>query len=90
MRGCPAGIDKGTAGGIALETPEFLRRNHHNFIAAMYGDVLWPLAMNFAYEFTETRLRILQWPMTGARFSCRQFPRLRGSDISGHNDQNTI
>jgi hypothetical protein len=52
----------------------------------MYRDVLWPLAMNFAYEFAETRLRILQWPMTGARFSCRQFPRLRGSNISSHND----
>jgi len=53
---------------IALQASEVLGRDDHDFVAAMYRDVLRPFASDFTYQFAETRFGILKQPIPPARF----------------------
>ena len=61
--------DQGFTGEIALETAEFLGRDHHDFIAPMNGHALRPLAADPPHQFAEARLCILQQPLAGFRIT---------------------
>jgi hypothetical protein len=55
--------EKSLAGQPPFQAAKLLRRNDHDFVAAVYGDVLWTFRAHTPNKFTETRLRVLQRPM---------------------------
>ena len=61
--------DQRVAGAIALEAAELFRRDDDDFIAAVHGDMLRPLAADTPHQFAETRLGVLQQPMAGFQFA---------------------
>jgi hypothetical protein len=48
------------SGGAALEPAEFFGGNDNHRVATMHRYMLWPFATNFAHEFAEARLGVLQ------------------------------
>jgi hypothetical protein len=62
---CAHGGDQGFARRVALETPEFLRRDHDDLIATVYGHMLGPFAADTAHELAKARLGVLEEPAAG-------------------------
>jgi hypothetical protein len=57
--------DKNFAREIAFHAPEFLGRDHDNFIATVYGHVLRPFSSDPPHQFAEPGLCVLQQPAAG-------------------------
>ena len=61
------GVDKCLAGTVALEASKFFGGNDNDFITAMNGYVLRPLAAHQPHQFAKARLGVLKKPVTTAR-----------------------
>ncbi len=64
------GSHKCLACEIALETAEFLSREHNDFVAAVNGHVLRPFRAHATDELAEASFGVLQQPSTRATVSC--------------------
>lgn len=72
VRGCLQRLDQQLAGSRTPEAIEFVGIDNHRYIAAMQGDVLRPITMRHADEFTEARLGVLKTPSTARRLRGRR------------------
>src|SRR5206468_10291316 len=81
MRGCLHGLNQRFSRDAALEAPEVVRGNDHDLVASVHRHVLRPLAANLADELAEPGLRVLKWPVAGARLGNTRFSRLRRAGL---------
>ena len=77
-------VDQHLPGAPAFLAVKLVRVDDHDSIAPVQRDVLRPVTVRQAHEFTETRLRVLQAPTAALRLGGCGGP-LRS--FSGHADQ---
>ena len=65
MRGGLHRSDESRTRNIAPEAAKFLRGDDDDFISSMHRDVLRTLVADTSNEFAETRLRVLERPVSG-------------------------